>query len=83
MNLEREVIECVADALSMPAAQAAGLSRNTQLLGHLPEFNSLAVVALLTALEDRLGHRMAEDLDASAFVSIGTLIDTLAARPGD
>jgi acyl carrier protein len=82
VDLDREVMTCVAEALALDAAAAARLSPQTALLGAHPDFNSMAVLALLTALEDRLGVSIADDIDVQAFTSIGTLIEDLRQRLG-
>ncbi len=75
MDLEAEIIACVAEALAFDAAQARTLDRHTLLHGAHPEFDSMAVMTLITALEDRLGMSVAEDISAGALVSVGSLID--------
>jgi acyl carrier protein len=83
VNLESEVMTCVAEALALDPAAAARLSPQTALLGAHPDFNSMAVLTLLTALEDRLGLSIADDIDAEAFTSIGSLLADLRRRlPG-
>lgn len=81
MDLEAEVIACVAEALALDATQTRQLDRNSLLLGVHPAFDSMAVMALIAALEDRLGVPVAEDIDAAAFVSIGRLVEHLTPRP--
>lgn len=80
MNLESEVIACVAQALALDGKRASGLNRNTALQGAHPDFDSMAVLTLLTALEERLGMPVAEDIGADALVSVGSLVDDMAAR---
>jgi acyl carrier protein len=80
LNLEAEVIACVAQSLALNPRQAGLLGRATALLGAHPDFDSMAVLALITALEDRLGVAVAEDISADAFASVGTLVDAMASR---
>ena len=47
-----EVKRILAEVLDLNAA-AENLSAETPLAGHLPEFDSMAAVAILTALEDQ------------------------------
>lgn len=83
MNLEREVMTCVAEALALDPAAAAELSLQTALLGSHPDFNSMTLLSLLSALEERLGLSIADDINAEAFTSIGTLLADLRRRlPG-
>ncbi len=47
---------------------------DTQLLGALPEFDSMAVVMVLTQLEETLGLAVADDeIDAEVFETLGSL----------
>ena len=53
----------------------------TRLLGHLPEFDSMAVVSVLTAIEDRFGIVIDDDdIDASVFETVGTLTAFVRAK---
>lgn len=61
-----------------------GFAQSTALFGALPEFDSLAVASLLTALEERLGMPIGDDdVEAEDFASFGSLlafVERLAAR---
>jgi len=51
------------------------LSTNTPLLGSIPEFDSMAVVSIITALENRFGFIVDDDeIDASIFATVGSLV---------
>ena len=53
---------------------AAKLSVNSPLLGAVPEFDSMAVVSVITALEDQYGFVVDDDeIDAEVFETIGSL----------
>jgi acyl carrier protein len=46
------------------------------LLGALPELDSMAVLSLITALEERFGFSVADDeIDAATFATLGSLSD--------
>lgn len=50
--------------------------RDTVLMGGIPEFDSMAVVAVITALEENLGIEFDDDdISADIFETIGALID--------
>ncbi len=69
-----EVKRILAEVLDLNAA-AENLSAATPLAGHLPEFDSMAAVAILTALEDQFGVIIDDDeIDASIFETVGSLI---------
>jgi len=54
------------------------LSRDIQLLGSLPEFDSQAVVTIITSLEEQLGIFIEDDeITAEVFETVGTLVDFL------
>ena len=49
---------------------------STELLGALPEFDSMAVVGVITALEESFGIDVADDdIDATIFETVGSLLD--------
>ena len=48
----------------------------TPLIGAVPELDSMGVVSLLTAFEDRLGFTVEDDeIDGSIFQTFGTLLE--------
>ena len=50
------------------------IDRDTRLLGSLPEFDSMAVVSVLTAIEDHFGITVDDDeVDGSLFETVGSL----------
>ncbi|MGI9274946.1 MAG: acyl carrier protein [Endozoicomonas sp.] len=49
---------------------------STELLGALPEFDSMAVVGVITALEESFGISVADDdIDATIFETVGSLME--------
>ena len=55
--------------------RASTFTADTPLLGSLPELDSLAVVTLITALEERYGFVVDDDeISAETFATLGTLI---------
>jgi len=54
--------------------RTASLVAETPLLGNLPELDSMAVVTVITALEDRYGFIVEDDeISAETFASLGSL----------
>ncbi len=48
----------------------------TALLGAIPELDSMAVVSLITALEEHFGFTVADDeIEAATFATLGSLAD--------
>ena len=74
-HLIRQVISVLADTLQL-GDQASEFTVDTELLGELPEFDSMAVVAVLGGLEDEF-EIIVDDDDVSAeiFETVGTLVE--------
>jgi len=59
--------------------QADSFDRNTQLLGGLPEFNSLTIAAVVASIEDEMDCEIEdEELTAELFETMGSLSDFIA-----
>jgi acyl carrier protein len=75
MDVRSEVVAVLDEVLSLKG-RASGFSLQTPLLGAIPELDSMAVVALITTLEERFGFTVDDDeIDGAVFVSLATLID--------
>lgn len=80
MNIEQEVLAILDDAMSLKG-RGLQFSRNTVLLGALPELDSMAVLAIISGLEARLGLTIDDDdIDGAAFATVGTLVDFVQGR---
>ena len=80
MDTEQEVLALLDELLGL-GGRTAGFTRDTALLGALPELDSMGVVALLGGLEERFGLALADDeIEGAAFATVGTLTDFVAAR---
>lgn len=56
--------------------RTASLQMDTTLLGAIPEFDSMAVVTIITALEDNFGFVVDDDeISADTFATMGTVVD--------
>lgn len=74
MDLKPEILGLLDGILSLNG-RAASFTENTALLGAIPELDSMAVVALITGLEERFGFSVEDDeIDGSAFATVGSLI---------
>jgi len=61
--------------------RAGSVTRDTRLFGELPELDSLGVVELAAALEDRFDIVIEdEDFTGEVFESVGTLTDFIDTR---
>lgn len=80
MNIETEVLRLLDQVLSLEGRGIA-FSRDTPLLGAVPELDSMAVVSLITAVEETFGIVIDDDdIDGATFASVGTLVDFVAAK---
>jgi acyl carrier protein len=73
MDTIESVRSVLRDALHL-GERAARLGPDSRLLGALPEFDSMAVVTVVTLLEDQFGISVADDeLSAEVFETVGSL----------
>lgn len=80
MSVDKQVLRILDEVLGLKG-RSARFDRGTALLGSIPELDSMAVVALLTAFEEQLGVAIEDDdIDASIFASVGSLSDFVAER---
>ena len=82
MDILKEVLSVLDEVLSLKG-RTSGFTTDTPLLGSIPELDSMAVVALITTLEERFGFIVDDDeIDGSAFASVGTLVEFVGAKLG-
>ena len=63
----------VGDALQL-GARVGAMDASTALLGAIPELDSMAVVNVITALEEHFGISVADDeIGAATFATLGSL----------
>lgn len=75
MDIRKELLSLLDDTLNL-GGRASSFHDETPLLGALPEMDSMGVVAVITAFEDRLGFSVDDDeIDGSVFQTFGTLLD--------
>ena len=68
------------DVLSL-RGRASAFTRETHLLGAIPELDSMAVVTLITTLEERFGIVVEDDeIDGATFGTVGSLADFVAGK---
>ena len=57
------------------------MDKSTELLGGIPEFDSMAVVMVITALEDSMGISVDDDeISAETFETIGSLVNFVESK---
>jgi acyl carrier protein len=63
------------DTLGLTDDRVAAFAADTGLFGHLPELDSMAVVTLLTEIEDRLNIVVTDDeIDGEMLETFGSLL---------
>ena len=75
MDIRTELLSLMDGALNL-GGRGLRFDEATSLIGALPELDSMGVVSLLTALEERLGIVIEDDeIDGSIFQTFGTLLE--------
>jgi acyl carrier protein len=73
LNVESEIAKTLRVVLRLGDGVAT-LPADTALLGSVAELDSMAVVSILTALEERFGFAIDDDeVDGRTFASVGSL----------
>ncbi len=74
MSLPEQIANILTEVLQ-PGNSESLSDLATPLLGAIPEFDSMAVVTILTSLEDKFGFFVDDDeIDADIFETVGTLV---------
>lgn len=74
MDIEKEVLMVLDTTLGLRGRGLAFLPE-TRLLGALPEFDSMAIVNLVTGLEERFGVRIDDDeIEGRLFATVASLL---------
>ena len=64
--------------------RSSGFTDSTPLLGAMPELDSMAVVSILTTLEDRFGFSVGDDeIEGATFATVGSLVDFVERKLGE
>ena len=61
MSLQNQIIDILSQVLQLKPEVALKLNLHAPLLGAIPEFDSMAVVSIITALEERFGFIVEDD----------------------
>ena len=78
--IEKEVVE-ILDAMLCLQGRASAFNRNTLLLGAVPELDSMAVLGIITTIEEHFGFTIHDDeIDGSVFSTLGSLTDFVRAK---
>ena len=80
MNAFDDVKNILIDILSLDS-RTVKLDRRTALLGEIPEFDSMAVISVITAIEEQFDVIVEDDeIDADTFETIGSLCEFLESK---
>lgn len=80
MSATEQVRSILAEVLQL-GDKAQGLDSDTPLLGNLPELDSMAVVNLVTAIEDQFDIVIDDDeISAETFETFGSLCTFVAEK---
>ena len=73
MDTQQHVLEVLDEVLSL-RGRSATFTADTPLLGEIAELDSMAVVNILTALEERFDFFVEDDeIDGTVFQTVGSL----------
>ena len=80
LNVEAGVLRILESVLNLQGRSSA-FGADTALLGSVAELDSMAVVSVLAALEERFGFTIDDDeVDGQTFATVGTLVSFVSAK---
>lgn len=80
MDTQTQVLRILDEVLSLNG-RAMKFDTATPLLGAIPELDSMAVVTLITTLEERFGIAVDDDeISGDTFATVGSLHSLVAAK---
>lgn len=80
MDVKHEVAALLDEVLGLQGRSAA-FEGASPLLGAVPELDSMAVVAVITALEERFAFVVGDDdIDGSTFATFGSLVEFVESK---
>lgn len=82
MDINKEVKTLLDDVLHL-GGRGRSFDDDTPLLGSIPELDSMAVVALISAIEERFACAVDDDeIDGAIFATVGSLAHFVATKVG-
>jgi acyl carrier protein len=74
VEVRKEVLSILDETLSL-RGRALALADDEPLLGSMAELDSMAVVTLITTIEDRFGFAVGDDeISGATFATLGSLV---------
>lgn len=81
MSLEAELKQLLQESLQLD--EVASWDADTEILGSVPEFDSMAIVTVLTMVEENYGVAIDDDeVSAEIFETLGSLTGFVAEKVG-
>ena len=78
MHVLETVLQILDHELNLQG-KAFAFTEDTKLRGSLPQLDSMAIVSVVSALEEQLGFEFPEnELDGAIFETVGTLVAALS-----
>lgn len=75
MNIQEQVLILLDEVLNLDG-RGLQFDADTPLLGSVPELDSMAVLSVIHAIEERFGIEVPDDeIDGSSFATVGTVVD--------
>jgi len=82
VGFTEEIVSIVRDVLVL-GDRATDFNSSTQLIGAIPEFDSMSVVGIITAIEEEYGCVFEDDeISADVFETIGSLTKLVESKLG-
>lgn len=82
MDVRKSVLGILDEVLGL-GGRSASFELDTPLLGSVPELDSMAVVGVITMIEERFDFTIGDDeIDGSAFATVGTLVAFVEGKLG-
>ena len=79
MSLQQEIKMLLKDTLQLD--EVDNWDEETEILGAIPEFDSMAIVSVITGLEETFGFTAEDDdLTAEIFETVGSLVEFVAEK---
>ncbi len=80
MDLTHDILRTLDEVLSL-GGRALAFQHSTALLGAIPELDSMAVVNLITTLEERFGVSFDDDeISGETFATVGGIVDLVRSK---
>lgn len=82
MKIQEEVVSLLDEVLSLNG-RGLRFDADTPLLGSVPELDSMAVLAVIHAIEERFDIEVPDDeVDGTSFATVGTVVEFVTRLSG-